>query len=331
VFAIRRAQPSTLGVRYNAADKSYTLTFPSAVWTYGVQTFGPGEIQPGVDPDLTYYRHVILSPDGLRREYDRLYLTRNSLSTTSYVGAGLAIRAFQTASNRDVTVTPFSYGIPTLDPAVPRAGSAHFDVSLLGGYAHDSLPPTCSCDVDGYYVGRLSGTGGIDVNFATGVIGMTGTAQEYDRATGLAGAAEPFGGTAALAALTNNFSGTFTYGSTAVFNGNWLGRFYGPAAIEIGGTFYATRNTANGNEAVIGAITGKQSVVSTIGAAGMPFTYSDYGGWYASIVPSAGGILFPGPAGSIAPAADAVSRIRDIPEAARGNPRGGRDFPAAQE
>jgi hypothetical protein len=264
-------------VQYDATDSSYTLTLNDGPGvTRRTWVFRPADIQPSFDPNVTIYQAVDNS--GLTPATETLFLTKNNASTYTYVGGGVWTRIQRgSLANTTTRADAFAYGVETPDAALPRTGSASFDVTLAGALTNSGSFAFASPDGSISYVAGLSGTGTLNAAFGTGLITLSGTAGTFNPFTGASfGSAQPFGGTATIAASTNNFSGTFTYGSGTVYNGGWLGRFYGPAAQEVGASFHASNGNITTPAAATGVILGKRSAAPT-GA-----TYGGFGGWTGS-------------------------------------------------
>ncbi len=163
----------------------------------------------------------------------------------------------------------YMYGFETAGSAVPRTGSAGYLMRLNGSIVRPDLNR----------VNLMNGIGGLTVNFATGAISTNGSYEFWDRS-----GAGNFTGTATLAGGASAFSGDFNLSGVGNFTGNWLGRFYGPAADEVGAVFRAASSNgsvATGtlagakNDAILGSGRGLADLESTTtlkGASMMTYT-----------------------------------------------------------
>jgi hypothetical protein len=234
------AQPTTVSVEFDAATGNYTVTRSGRQQTFRPADRNVAQSSPALD---VYVRTAGNVTDSL------------SLTTPSQVGAGgyryVGGGVWQeTTGTTGGSVNVFTYGVETPDADVPRAGTASYQVKLLGVAAWQQA------------VTALSGTGNLGVNFATGAISGQGQASETD-ATTLA----PAGGgdwslTANLAGATNHIDGTFKLYPTSVFDisGPFSGRFYGPAAVELGGVFSISgADSLHGPGAATGLLLGYRS------------------------------------------------------------------------
>ncbi|MBO9603219.1 MAG: transferrin-binding protein-like solute binding protein [Novosphingobium sp.] len=122
------------------------------------------------------------------------------------------------------------YGMPTLNSAIPRSGSAGYGIRLDGIVA-DSV-------TDKKWL--MNGYGDFFVNLGTGKVTAYVPAAYYN----LSGAGAPGAGdwnlSGTLASSSNNFSGTVTFNGVGDYTGTLNGQFFGPAAQEVGGLFTAT-------------------------------------------------------------------------------------------
>ena len=156
-----------------------------------------------------------------------------SFNATTHLGAGLLIDRRTSAAQLDA----FVYGFETAAAAVPRTGSASFNVTLNGGV----LAPGADFQ-------SLSGFGGLNVNLASGAISTLGT---YTVSTvlpvftlqppGTTTDSGSWTGNATLSAVANLFAGTFAMDGTTDYSGDILGQFFGPAAEEVGAVVDAQR------------------------------------------------------------------------------------------
>ena len=144
----------------------------------------------------------------------------------------------------------FAYGFDTAASAVPRTGSASFNVSFLGGVG-----------AAGSALNSVSGIGSLTANFATGALTTLGNytvssalpLREFGDPLGSQIDAGSWTGTATIAAATNAFSGNFAMDGTKDYSGTLAGKFFGPAAEEVGA---AVNTTASDGSILVGALYG---------------------------------------------------------------------------
>ena len=208
---------------YNATTKGYTITVSGTVGTRS-QTFLPANINAaqGTAADTVY-----LITKGSTT--DSLVLTKPGTSGTltyQYVGSGYWQRTIQASSTSlSGTLDSFVYGYPTLNAAVPRTGQAQYTLDLLGSDISAS-----ASGATGVY-----GTGGLAVDLATGdiIIGANLTLPSLGNTTQILS----YSGQGKLSSSSNSFTGSFG-------TGTFTGAFYGPAAQEVGGTFYINQGSS---------------------------------------------------------------------------------------
>lgn len=241
------AAQSSLAVSYDASASSYTISLPGRS-----QTFRPSDRDPAASSSSA---DVFVRTSGTTT--DSLTLLKPSTAggplAYRYVGAGFWQRTINGSANITGTFDAFTYGVKTPDAAVPRTGAASYRVDLIGVAAYD------------FEVRSVAGTGMMQVDFANGLINIQGTANELDTTTGMV--RDPykmFYSQFALASGANRFSGPFRYYSNTSrpnpFDGTIDGRFYGPAAEEVGGAFSV--RDADGHS-VVGTITGARGGTGT--------------------------------------------------------------------
>jgi C-lobe and N-lobe beta barrels of Tf-binding protein B len=138
------------------------------------------------------------------------------------------------------TLDDLVFGLATPDASLQRSGEGGYSVRLVG-----SIAETGASDIQ-----TVQGTGTLTANFATGAIKTNGSVTTY---FGQPTAIGSFDGTATISSTTNQFAGTLAFSGGAAYSGNLNGRFYGPAAAEVGAAFSLTG--PNGSVAT-GTITG---------------------------------------------------------------------------
>ncbi len=236
------ASASNLTVSYDAASRSYTIANGARS-----QTFAQSHVIQNA-PTATVYRRTSGNVT------DTLTMTRPGTSgslTYQYVGGGFWERAISSASAVDGSIDAFTYGVETPDTALARTGNAGFAVDLLGVLSSRSEGEP----------NAMRGTGSLIVDFASGRIDTTGRFDLSRPSTGSSGYGGAWSGRGQLSSSSNLFSGEFTILSFRQMAGSFDGRFYGPAAQEVGAAFWA--RAADGDVAA-GALLGRRdpSVVS---------------------------------------------------------------------
>lgn len=156
---------------------------------------------------------------------------------TQYLRAG---RVFSTSPN--YVFDDVVFGIATSNAATPRTGSAGYAVNLVG-----SIVETAATNVR-----TIAGTGVIIANFASSSLSAQGTLNDYFSSFSPPGIGT-FSGSATIGASENSLSGALGFSGIGSYSGAWQGRFYGPAAEEIGTVF--SLDGANGSVAT-GALFG---------------------------------------------------------------------------
>lgn len=162
-----------------------------------------------------------------------------------YQTFGMWLTGYGTGSG---TFGGVSVGAQTAASAVPTTGSAIFNGSLLGGYIDASGQP---------WLVDASLTANVD--FASRSVSLTSSGSvKYNvnnfGSAGVSDSSLDITGTLTYSPATNSFSGTLS--TAGGLNGVSSGRFYGPSAEELGGTFHFTQ--AGSVETFIGAYGAKR-------------------------------------------------------------------------
>jgi hypothetical protein len=209
---------------------------------------------PVVNYDASTSAYTVIAPD--RSQYfsgsNSIGSVREELTTTTpqttpqgypyplfanlqYVKSMRWTMATSAADSARYRIENFVFGAATPDAALPRTGGTlGYDIGLTGTLADKNFPN----------LGNLIGFGQLKADFATGTLTATGqviAAEDYimsGRARGQAGG--NFSSTAAIASTANSFAGTIAIDGLGAYSGTLNGRFYGPAAEEVGGAFAAT-------------------------------------------------------------------------------------------
>jgi hypothetical protein len=231
-------------INYRASDQSYTISDGTRT-----RTFLPANIDPAQsNASITTYRIT----SGNTTEFLTLTKPGTGAGQTRYVAAGFWQRQVNGATVVDGSFHAFTYGVPTPNGAVPRNGSAAFDVKLLGA---STLGTT---------IYSMSGSGQYLVDFLSGGMAGRGTYERRDATTGmLFGSASPWTSRALLSSSDNSFAGTINLDSLGV--GSLRGLLFGPAADEFGASFASRPDPAlfPGNDSIaVGTLTGARGTAS---------------------------------------------------------------------
>lgn len=173
--------------------------------------------------------------------------------TLSYTRGGMQLDRRANTGQLDAYV----YGFDTTAAQLPRIGSASFAVQLHGGVA-----------ASGTNFRSLFGTGSLNADFATGVINTIGGYSVTDRLPGTGNYSlttfdtGSWSGNGTISSTSNSFAGTLALDGATDFNGSMSGKFFGPAAEEVGAAFEV--DATNGAKAV-GVLIGGQGA-STAGS-----------------------------------------------------------------
>jgi len=245
------ATPTTaatpISVAYDAGARSYTVTSGSRS-----QTFGPADRDAASStPQLSIY----LRKAGTTT--DSLTLTAAGTAgafTYQYVGAGYWQRTVQGSDTVSGSIGAFTFGIRTQDSAMPRTGTGSYAIDVMGAQAGGTRQ-----------LASFAGSGTMDVDFAGGQLLFNASGQLVTVFPNLPAnpAQLTFAGGAKLAAGTAAFNGQITV-SNAADSGTLSGRFFGPAADEVGATFSIAPST--GGMTTVGSITGRKRAGNPAGA-----------------------------------------------------------------
>jgi hypothetical protein len=225
---------------YDASTQSYTMTVGGQS-----KAFTPSMIQAGVSGSAeTVYEATSGSTA------DSLTLTQAGTSgrfTYEYVGAAfwehIDSLSAVSSSNGSGTIYAMAYGEPTAAGSVPKTGQGYYGLDLIGVESHGNVAlPTA-----------FTGTGAMAVNFGTGAIQLGGTIDGGTSANG-------FSSTATLSS-SGSFAGTIQLNLDTTQQGQLTGRFYGPAAQEVGAVFDTALAQGSGFETT-GVILGRQATAS---------------------------------------------------------------------
>lgn len=214
------ARPDSLTISYDAATRGYTVTVAGRT-----QGFGQADVQTDDQQQLIYRKS-----DGVGHDYlTLLKVPYTGTQATQYVGLGYWQRNVVADNRQDTDFAIFTYGLPTAATAVPRTGTAGFSIDAFGLVSAPGHEPR-----------TFAGRGGFSVDFAAGVF----STQTYLTETALvtnesvSGGGIELHGAGRLSASDGSFSGNALYeGWFGSAGGTLSGRFYGPAAEELGASF----------------------------------------------------------------------------------------------
>ncbi|MEO9133016.1 MAG: transferrin-binding protein-like solute binding protein [Sphingomonas sp.] len=214
------AGAAALTISYDAASRSYTVA------TVGrSQVFTPGDVST-TDANQTTYRKT----DGTNRDYLTLVKVPYTGTTANqYVQLGYWQRNVVTGTRQDTQFDTFTFGFDTPATGVPHSGSVSFNVDAFGLVTTPGIEPVA-----------FQGQGGFDADFLTGVFSTHTWLTETGLLTGNgeSGGGIDLTGAGHLSSSDGSFSGNMLYeGFNASIGGTMSGRFYGPAAQELGASF----------------------------------------------------------------------------------------------
>ncbi|NLR37828.1 transferrin-binding protein-like solute binding protein [Novosphingobium sp. ERW19] len=165
-------------------------------------------------------------------------------------------------------IDAFVYGFATTNAATPRTGSAAFNVALNGGLM-----------ANGAKIQGVNGTGSVNVNFQTGAISTIGA---YTIGNGIpaTGGAWPgtqadagnWSGNATLSSSANAFNGSIAFDGATDYNGTLSGKFFGPAAEQVGAVVQASSTGGAVMAATLAGGRGSDGTASQSGLAGLTTT-----------------------------------------------------------
>ena len=236
-----RATSDPLTIRYDAPSNSYTVTSGDRA-----QTFGPGDV---LERDSNQVRY--------RKTADASFLTLVTTPFTGsqanrYVGLGFLQNDSFSAGRQDTQFSTFTYGLDTPATGVPRTGTAGFDIDVFGLVSVPGNEPRV-----------VQGRGLFSTDFGAGVF----SSQTFLEERGLITGSGVVGGgieltTGGRLGANGTFAGNMLLGSSvASVAGAVNGRFYGPAAEELGASF----SGANPSGATVtGSFTGQRNPAATL-------------------------------------------------------------------
>ncbi|WP_265104522.1 transferrin-binding protein-like solute binding protein [Sphingopyxis yananensis] len=217
-FSAGSAARSSLLLNYDAERQAYTVIMPDRS-----RYFDPAN--PGTSSD----QFVDTTPSHDLRGYP--YATFTGLTYVKTRRWNIATGSGNSTSYRLQDVT---YGLATDAGAVPRTGSANFAIGINGTAA----------DSDFVNLAKITGFGYLTADFGAGTLDASGQmlfTEDYymsgRRPKQLGGT---FGITGTISSTENQLSGSLSFDGLGPYTGSFNGRFYGPDAAELGGTFTAS-------------------------------------------------------------------------------------------
>lgn len=156
-------------------------------------------------------------------------LTFTALAGYQFVRGAQWRKNLRSGTSIQYTLDNFAFGVETTDLALPRSGIAGYATKISGAMA----------DGDFGNLLNFSGKGTLTTDFAAGTLNWAGGVQYFEEApvgTRQVGVGS-LTGSATLSSAANIFSGTVNLDGVGPYTGSIDGRFYGPAANEIGGAF----------------------------------------------------------------------------------------------
>jgi len=229
-----------LTIAYDAANGSYTITAPHAS-----QTFGMADRAAASD-DARMARYV--KTQGTIT--DSLALTKageSGILTYRYVGGGIQRRTNTAEGIQNNRLNVFTYGVRTANGAVPGTGTGSFAFDVTGIEAGDQT------------LIRFDGSGIMNIDFTSAT--LRGSGLKTSRIPSLNGYYVPsqsaFTLDGRLGVGENVLTGSISFSDApAVLEG----RFYGPAAQEVGATFHGANSR---NQMISGVLLGRSGNVAS--------------------------------------------------------------------
>jgi hypothetical protein len=244
------AGTSSLTIAYNAANGTYTLNDGTRSLSVSASNIDKALTNTAVTTYVTTTGST----------QDSLILANNGTGggLTRYVGAGIWLREVDGTNTVDGRVNGFTYGVQTGASAIPRSGTASYDVNLLGIRSAGSA------------IYSLGGNGVLNVDFGSGAIYASGLYSEANSTTGGKSDNHSWASQALLASSGNSFLGQIQTDSAG--SGEWHGALYGPTAQEVGGSW---SSKSGSDVAAAGVIWGAQGGTALNGATSLASPQTD--------------------------------------------------------
>lgn len=234
----------------SSAKAPLTITYNASGGTYTISAGGRSQIYSSADTTSSSKGIAVFSKSGADST-DRLTLWAPSFGGNGprYVGRGLWQRNRVSGSIQDTTLDMFTYGLETKPSAMIRTGTAAFLADVFGVTTKPGTQPR-----------SFQGSGNFNVDFLTGVFNsvVPVTESELVSGAGVSGGGIEVALAGVLSASDGTFSGYAAYGGgSSRSQGTVDGRFYGPAANELGAIF--TTAGADGSSTTGGLLGSKSS------------------------------------------------------------------------
>ncbi len=229
-----------MSIAYDAPSNSYSVTADARILTFApadVSVAGPVKVYTKTAGATTNTLSLVTYP------------TATNGTPYKYVAAGFLQSTTQSGATASATLDAFTFGITTGDASVPRTGGAGYAINMNGVIAPNAAAPASGPI-------SIQGSGALIIDFGKNTINTNATFSGI--AANGASMSGNLSSSATLPSSSNGFSGSLTYFTQAQSytesgSGILAGRFYGPAADEVGGTFYAN---STGGSAFVGTILG---------------------------------------------------------------------------
>lgn len=221
---------------------SARLDFRGQSAPVAVQAHGTNGIAAYYDPTQANYTLLLRDRSAL---VTGVQFTNTTLDSSSYAAVasggsyvsfepafGQALRMQYLRAGRAYSTSPsyvfddVVFGVATPSSAMPRTGQAGYAVTLTGSVAATGATS----------IRTIAGSGAIIANFSSSSLTTQGTLYDYFSGITPAGIGT-FSGSGTISAMDSSLSGTLNFSGLGPYSGAWQGRFYGPAAEEVGTVF----------------------------------------------------------------------------------------------
>lgn len=225
----------SISVRYDAASRAYTVVHSDAETGTFTQANRNAAESTNV---VTVYEKTsgnkteqlaLNNPGPANSEIALTYVTYGGWQAITDLGASL-----------DVKTSFFVFGIPTTAAQLPKTGSATYQTLMTGQYA----------DGNGVYV--LGGSSSFAADFAAGTVSFGMDPLGQNVVDGSILNFGPVSGTGTINGLTSGFDASSGLRPAGTYSVDMIGRFFGPAAAEMGASFLLRGDSGYGNGVIVG-------------------------------------------------------------------------------